>query len=123
MQRSKGPDLLDTKEKTQSGGNGAARAGGSGRGSQDRRCVVGTGWGLSACSSGGGQGHSLEPEGSWPQLGALGAGAESPKDWRGKTSSYRRFWAEQTNRAERARAHGGVPGCVLPLFCRSPHVV
>lgn len=60
---------------------------------------------------------------SWSWLGALGAGAESPKDWRGQTNCYRRFWAEQTNKTERARACGGVPGCVLPLFCRSPHVV
>ena len=71
VQRSKGPDRPDTKEKTQRGGDGAARAGGSGRGSQDRGCAVGTAQGPSARRSGVAGGTARSPRGEMVLAGGL----------------------------------------------------
>lgn len=114
-----GPRRAGRQGETQSGGDGAARAAGLGRGSQDRGRVVGTGWGLHLPAVLGWPGARPRAQGSWPWLGASGAGAESPEDWRGQPSGYRRFRAEQNNRVERSRARGRCP----PLrFAAAPQV-
>ena len=75
MRQSKGPDLLDAKQNPraavmgQQGRGGAARTAGVWW-AQAGACICPKFWGS--------QGYGPEPRGSWPWLGASGAGAESP---------------------------------------------
>lgn len=118
-----GPRPAGRQGETQSGGDGAARAAGLGRGSQDHGRVVGTGWGLHLPAVLGWLGHGPEPRRAGPGWGPREQGLRAPRTGGGSLAATEGSGLSKTTGWKDREPEGGVPRCVLRLLRRSPHIV